>query len=345
MTEHELLTRWNEEKNMYLAWGKAVIKIIIDGLACGNTPSFNALNVHQDIKDKILSPIKLDNYEIVRNIPEARLKDNFSLLQKAFYRKKEYANPYNEITDKVGCRFVVLYSEQIQEVETIINHYPRWDCSKDLDYRETRETRGNELGYQSIHYIVRPKNDMRIGELIIKKGIPCEIQIRTLLQHAYSEVSHDTFYKNKLVAEPSKSRRAMMNVVSFIDAAEEKFIEVLNDYVACASPKKSINTTLVLDYWKRIGLSSLEQCSINDDIIGTFSDHLEDGWELNFQKFYDDNSSLNESIKEHAEHHILFKQPAILLLYYLAASNKDIFIQNWPFNQELADIIVNDLKK
>lgn len=347
MTEHELLVQWNEEKDMYLAWGNLVIKIIIDGLKSGNTPSFDALDVPQDVKEKILSTIKIDNYEIIRNTPKARVKDNLSLLQKAFYRKKEYHDPYNDITDKVGCRFVVLYSDQIQEIETIINHYPFWWPSKDFDYRTTREERGSELSYQSVHYIVRPKNDMsfeHLGrELTIKKGTPCEIQIRTLLQHAYSEVSHDTFYKNKLVVEPSKSRTAMMNVVSFIDAAESKFREVLDDYVACASPKKRINTKLLFDYCEHVGLSTLEQSNISDTIIGVFSDYLKDGWESGFKKFYTDSSDLSSRIKVHANSYMLFKQPSILLVYYLAVSNKELLIEKWPFSQEMINLIMDDV--
>lgn len=349
MTENELLSQWDKEKTMYLAWGTLAIEIIIDGLNCGNAPSFNALEVSQDIKDKILSKIRLDNYEIIRNTPEARLKDNFSLLQKAFYRKKEYTNPYVDITDKVGCRFIVLYTDQIGEIEAIISHYPLWEFTKDFDYRLAREEQGNELGYQSVHYIVRPKMDMPYnfsGEKVtIKKGTPCEIQIRTLLQHAYSEVSHDTFYKNSLVTEPSKSRTAMMSVVSFIDAAESKFREVLNDYIKCISPKKIIDSTLLLDYWDRIGLCTLELSSINNTIIGTFSDYLEDGWELNFIKFHDGHSDLNERIKENAKLYMLFKQPAILLVYYLAASNKDILIDKWPFSQEMLNIVLADVIK
>jgi ppGpp synthetase/RelA/SpoT-type nucleotidyltranferase len=349
MTEHEFLAKWNEEKAMYLAWGDLVVKIIIDGLKCGNTPSFNALDVSQDVKDKILRTIKLDNYEIIRNIPKPRLKDDYSLLQKAFYREKKYSEPYNDISDKVGCRFVVLYSEQIQEIETIINHYPLWINSKDFDYRISREELGNELGYQSVHYIVRANKDMQVKNnnsvVTIKNGTPCEIQIRTLLQHAYSEVSHDTFYKNKLVTESSRSRISMMNVVSFIDAAESKFREVLDDYIACASPKKRINSQLVLDYWDNVGLSSLEQCGINDTIIGTFSDNLEEGWELNFKKFYIDNPDFIKCIQEHASSYILFKQPSILLVYYLAVSNKDILIDKWPFNQDMIELIMNDVIK
>lgn len=345
MTEQEFLRRWDEEKNMYFEWGKLVIDIIKDGLGYGNALQFNALDVPQIFKDKILSKIKFDDYEIIRNIPEPRLKENFSLLQKAFYRQKKYSNPYDDITDKVGCRFIVLYSEQIKEIETIIGLYPYWEYRKDFDYRETEELDKDTLGYQSVHYVVRPKMDMSLGSQkpLIKKGIPCEIQIRTLLQHAYSEVSHDTFYKNDLVIEPSKSHKAMKDVVLFINEAERNFKEVLNDYIVNVSPKKHINTTLILNYWQRVGLDTLEECTINNTIIGTFSDFLEDEWESDFKNFYEENSYLNECIKKNSEFYMLFKQPSILLIYYIAASNQSILIEKWPFSQELLAIIIADV--
>lgn len=347
MTEQDFLSKWEHEKDMYLAWGELVIKVIIDGINSGNSPSFNALNVSQDIKDKILSKIKIDDYEIIRNMPTARLKDNHSLLQKAFYRKKEYSDPYNDITDKVGCRFVVLYSEQIPEIETVIKHYPFWIFSKDVDYRESRRERGSEFGYQSVHYTVRAKNDMPYKfadkQVIIKKGTPCEVQIRTLLQHAYSEVSHDTFYKNSLVDEPATSRIAMMSVISFIDAAEDNFKKVLNDYIQHSSPKKTINSKLILDYWNNIGIETIEQCNINDTLVGVFSNYLDDNWEANFKLFCKENIAFNECIKYHAQEFMLFRQPAILLVYYLATSNKDIVVDKWPFSHDLLTIIMNDI--
>lgn len=50
-----------------------------------------------------------------------RIKEKTSLIDKAFHRKeKSYNNPYQEIEDKVGIRFVVLLTSDIDEVCEII---------------------------------------------------------------------------------------------------------------------------------------------------------------------------------------------------------------------------------
>ena len=50
-----------------------------------------------------------------------RLKDDKSLIDKAFYRAdKQYRDPYREIEDKVGARFVVLLIEDIKDICKIL---------------------------------------------------------------------------------------------------------------------------------------------------------------------------------------------------------------------------------
>ena len=42
------------------------------------------------------------------------------MLQKAFYRGKDYRSPYEDIEDKVGLRFVVLLTEDIRTIEAAL---------------------------------------------------------------------------------------------------------------------------------------------------------------------------------------------------------------------------------
>ena len=61
-----------------------------------------------------------------------------------------------------------------------------WEWSKDVDYEELKREHPEIFDYQSIHYIVRNSEQFIYSGIVIQKGIPCEIQIRTLEQHAYA---------------------------------------------------------------------------------------------------------------------------------------------------------------
>ena len=56
-----------------------------------------------------------------------------------------------------------------------------------------------ELRYRAVHYTVRLREDrIRLPEYARFAGLRCEIQVQTVLNHAWSETSHDILYKPKL---------------------------------------------------------------------------------------------------------------------------------------------------
>ena len=102
----------------------------------------------------------------------------------------------DEIKDLAGCRIVFytnsdvtklinsgLIGENFEIVEVKL-HHPR---------RETEEAA--EL-YISNHYLVRLGADrLKLPEYAAFAGLRCEIQVQTILNHAWAEMAHDTIYK------------------------------------------------------------------------------------------------------------------------------------------------------
>jgi ppGpp synthetase/RelA/SpoT-type nucleotidyltranferase len=63
-------------------------------------------------------------------------------------------------------------------------------------HHPTKENEGTR--YQAIHYVVRLKDERtKLPEYAKFKGLRCEIQIQTILNHAWSETSHDIVYKDR----------------------------------------------------------------------------------------------------------------------------------------------------
>ena len=159
-----------------------------------------------------------------------RLKELKSLVDKALFRDKTYTNPYQDITDKVGMRFVVLLSNDIRIVEDAILDIKDWTVSKDRDFEDELRARTLEFAYQSVHYVLRAATEMQYGDAVIPISTPCEVQIRTLLQHAHSELTHDTIYKPKKTASP-EVKRTIAKSMALIEATDDFFVLAMNELI------------------------------------------------------------------------------------------------------------------
>jgi hypothetical protein len=85
------------------------------------------------------------------------------------------------------------------------------------------------LGYQSVHYLVRltgPRT--RLPEYQRFDGFIAEIQVRTVLQHAWAEIEHDIQYKSA-VTIPTEIRRRFMALAGLLEIADREFQQI-QDY-------------------------------------------------------------------------------------------------------------------
>lgn len=201
----EFITAFEREKIIYSSWGELVL---------------------QYIKDKL---IEKEIYSILKIPPSYRLKDVSSLVEKAYFRSKNYENPYKDITDKVGVRFVVLLTDDIHSIKEIIESCPIWEYSDDRDFIKEKEEKPYLFDYQSVHYVVKNLEHIITNKnILIPAETPCEIQVRTLLQHAYAEVSHDSVYKCK--ANPSSEiKRRMARTIALMESTDELFLLAKNE--------------------------------------------------------------------------------------------------------------------
>src|SRR5690606_32824725 len=77
--------------------------------------------------------------------------------------------------------------------------------------------------YRGIHYTVRLREDrIRLPEYARFAGLRCEIQVQTILNHAWSETSHDIVYKQKL--GDGYGKRAMEGIT-------RRFERIMDEYL------------------------------------------------------------------------------------------------------------------
>lgn len=216
--ETEFLDRWRKESPAYSAWGKFVAQKLTETLT------------------GVVSPLAL---EVFLKMPvRPRVKGDDSLLQKAFHRNKNYSDPYDEIEDKVGL-IVVLLANDIAAVERAIKGVDDWIAEKARDRVQEQVARPCEFDYQSVHYILRSRLPIQFEGTGVPADLPCEVQVRTLLQHACSELTHDTIYKPNVQSTPSLKRAAAKSM-ALIEATSDYFSAVHHEIQATLAASERV---------------------------------------------------------------------------------------------------------
>ncbi|OZA28417.1 MAG: hypothetical protein B7X93_07380 [Hydrogenophilales bacterium 17-61-9] len=102
----------------------------------------------------------------------------------------------DEIKDLAGCR-VIFYTNS--DVTRFINSgiiYENFEVLEVKLHQPKREVEDAAELYISNHYIVRIRPErIVLPEYARFSGVRCEIQIQTILNHAWAEMAHDTIYK------------------------------------------------------------------------------------------------------------------------------------------------------
>lgn len=132
--------------------------------------------------------------------------------------RKKYLNPFTELTDLSGARVVYLYESDKNRLDEIIRSQFKIleKVDKILDAKE------DEFGYGALHYIVKLKTKLKGARYEGLYDIPCEIQVRTILQDSWAIVAHHLSYKNE--SDVPKHLRRKLNALSgLFETADNQF--------------------------------------------------------------------------------------------------------------------------
>lgn len=158
-------------------------------------------------------------------IVQARAKTIPSFAEKAIRKAHKYKKPVEQITDLCGARIITHFQFQADRICEFIKQNFEIDEANSIDVRS--RLRISEFGYLSVHYIVTPKVDQILGipipdEIKDKKA---EIQVRTLLQHTWADISHDRIYKTGIKV-PEKFEREVYRLAALMENADNAFAEI-----------------------------------------------------------------------------------------------------------------------
>lgn len=183
-----------------------------------------------------------------------RAKGIPNFAEKAVRKQEKYPDPVNMFDDLCGVRIIVNFSYEIEPICDLIRKYFDIDEAGSEDVGERLGE--SEFGYRSVHFTIS-LDEQKLTQLYAELGIDseelpfprselfykhlltarkeadspvprfrAEVQVRTLLAHAWAEFAHDRIYKSPFEV-PIRIRRDTNRIAANLEHAENEFSRIV----------------------------------------------------------------------------------------------------------------------
>ena len=150
----------------------------------------------------------------------SRLKERCKVEEKLKRGGKEYQR-LSDITDVAGVRIITHFDDEVDRIGTLVEAEFDIDRNRSVDKRQLLDA--DRFGYLSLHYISGfNEQRLRLTENARYGGLWCEVQIRSILQHAWAEIEHDLGYKPGSTV-PRPIRRRFSRLAGLLEIGDQEF--------------------------------------------------------------------------------------------------------------------------
>lgn len=185
-----------------------------------NYPLYNEFtNTMQQLIDTRLSEKEVRVHLII-----SRVKTEASLTNKI--TRKRYTD-IAQITDLCGIRIITYFAEDVDRVAAVLRASLLIDPAASVDKR--RQLAPTQFGYGAVHLVAGLSGTEKF------KNCKIEIQICSILQHAWAEIEHDLGYKAPR-AIPYEARRSFSRVAGLLELADLEFTRLREELKPAALP-------------------------------------------------------------------------------------------------------------
>jgi ppGpp synthetase/RelA/SpoT-type nucleotidyltranferase len=162
----------------------------------------------------------LVNSPALIHVTTSRCKELSSLRLKL--AGKKCSRPRQQITDLIASRVIVYYQDAVPIVVKALSDALEINPYKSIDKR--KELEAVEFGYTSVHLIARTRGAWSTSPKYFQlRNKWFEIQVRSVLEHAWAEIEHEVVYKSGIQYPPLIKRR-FARIAGAIEILEDEFI-------------------------------------------------------------------------------------------------------------------------
>jgi ppGpp synthetase/RelA/SpoT-type nucleotidyltranferase len=178
-------------------------------------------------------------------IVQTRPKTIASFAEKCQRKRGKYNDSVNQFTDLCGGRVIVHTADEVKAISAFIETHFEIDQENSIDV--TQRLKPTEFGYRSVHYIIGFKPGIFPNKEVPLEIPPllwdqdkfpnhrAEIQVRTILEHAWADMAHALVYKSAFPF-PAKWEREFAGVAAMLEGADKSFSRIkegLTTYASC----------------------------------------------------------------------------------------------------------------
>ena len=166
----------------------------------------------------------LDDAGLTFDRVSVRIKDRTSFARKLSNEDYPDYDSFTDAHDVIGVRVITFHSSEIPQLKDALSGL--FTVVRVID-KAAETAREGRFGYASQHLIVSAKDEPWAAEDGASPKY-IEIQLRTVLQHAWAEFEHDVRYKNQQHPETSSPevQRAFTLAAGLIELADEQFDKI-----------------------------------------------------------------------------------------------------------------------
>ena len=222
----------------------------------------------EDLTRRLLRCAKLRVHSVT-----SRTKEIEKLAKKISRPGKQY-DKLEDVTDLSGVRVITYFPDDVDRIGTLIEQEFNVFPDKSIDKRVVLDP--DRFGYLSLHYVCTLSDDrLALSEYSTFRGHVCEIQIRTILQHAWAEIEHDLGYKVPQ-GIPKPTRRRFSRLASLLEMGDDEFKNIRDELETYAvNVKRDIPSDPSKVLVDRISLMAfIEQDTDIRKLDQTMADHL-----------------------------------------------------------------------
>ena len=172
-------------------------------------------------KTKTLIEACLQDANIKYQSVQARVKSRKKVKEKYLDPEKNYQR-LADITDLAGLRIITYYEDDVDRVAEVVKTEFAINAKNSVDKRDVEP---DKFGYNALNYVCGHL-DKRTSDVEYKKfaGIICEIQVTSILRHAWAEMEHEWYDLKKSYPKPIKRR--FYRIAALLELAESEFLDI-----------------------------------------------------------------------------------------------------------------------